>query len=203
VLNLPNYHWRRILSSGELNINTKKLYARIGMVASWQPVHNGHVPILRALCTRSTHALIGIGSSNKYNLRNPFTLEERTAMLRWVLAEWKNYTLIPVPDLDDGPRWRALVKDLFGSLDIFVTENPYVSSLLADDYTQLRPVELIPENERIPIDGSKVRQAMASNSGWQEFVPKGIADYITSNQLDARFRQEFGLQTLALKTILK
>lgn len=178
-------------------------YERIGMVARWQPVHKGHVPVLRALCTQSTHALIGIGSSNKYNLRNPFTLEERVDMLQLVLAEWENYTLIPVPDLDDGPRWRALVKDLFGPLDLFVTANPSVSSLLSEEYNLIRPVELIPKNDQNRIDGRLVRQAMASNEDWLEFVPKRIADYIISNRLDIRFRQEFGLQTLALKTILK
>lgn len=124
-------------------------------------------------------------------------------MLSLVLEDWNNYTLIPVPDLDDGPRWRALVKKLFDPIDLFISENPYVSSLLAEDYMLMRPVELIPEEEHVPIDGSMVRQAMASNEGWQEFVPKRIADYIISKQLDARFRQEFGLQTLALKTILK
>jgi nicotinamide-nucleotide adenylyltransferase len=173
------------------------------MIARWQPVHKGHVPILHALCAQSTHALIGIGSSNKHNLRNPFTLEERTAMLHLVLTRWDNYTLIPVPDLDDGPRWRDLVKGLFTSLDLFVTDNPYVFSLLEDEYKLMRPIELIHEKEKIPINGRAVRQAMASNHSWEEFVPTEIADYITSNQLDIRFRQEFGLQTLALKTIMK
>jgi nicotinamide-nucleotide adenylyltransferase len=173
------------------------------MVARWQPVHKGHEPILRALCTQSTHALIGIGSSNKHNLRNPFSLEDRIAMLNLVLNKWQNYKLIPVPDLDNGPRWKALIKDLFSPLDLFVTDNPYVAQLLADDYPLMRPVELIAKDEQIPIEGRKVRLAMASNEKWQKFVPKEIADYIISNQLDTRFRHEFGLQTLALETIMK
>jgi nicotinamide-nucleotide adenylyltransferase len=171
---------------------------RIGMVARWRPVHLGHAPVLRALCDRASEALIGIGSSNRYDWRNPFTLEETIDMIRLVLVEQQNYTLIPVPDLDDGPRWRTMVIDLFGSLDLFVTDNPYVASLLDQDYRIIRPVTLVPQDEKIAIDGSLVRREMARGSGWRDLVPQEVADYIAARQLDDRFRREFGLKTLAL-----
>ncbi len=176
---------------------------RIGMVARWRPVHLGHASILRALCNRASRALIGIGSSNRYDLRNPFTLEETIDMIRLVLAGRMNYTLIPVPDLDDGPRWRLMVVDLLGPLDLYVTANPYVASLLARDYAIARPVELVPEAERMPVDGSMVRREMARGDGWQDLVPPEVAEYITSRELDRRFRREFGLQALALDTIVQ
>jgi len=175
-----------------------KRFERIGMVARWRPVHLGHAPVLRALCERAEHALIGIGSSNRYDARNPFTLEETGDMLRLALAGRENYRLVPVPDLDDGPRWRLLILDLFGPLDVFVTANPYVASLLAGDYRLLRPVELVPEKERIALDGRLVRREMARGDGWRDLVPPEVAEYLTSRQLDERFRREFGLQTLAL-----
>jgi len=168
------------------------------MVARWRPVHRGHALVLRALCDRAAQALIGIGSSNRYNLRNPFTLEETSDMIRLALGGRENYTLIPVPDLDDGPRWRLMILDLFGPLDLFVTANPYVASLLAGDYQVVRPVELIPEDEQIAIDGTTVRREMARGDGWRDLVPKNIADYIAARKLDERFRREFGLETLAL-----
>jgi nicotinamide-nucleotide adenylyltransferase len=176
-------------------------FERIGMVARWRPVHLGHAPVLRALCDRAEQALLGIGSSNRYDARNPFTLEETSDMIHLVLTGRENYRLIPVPDLDDGPRWRLMILDLFGPLDGFVTANPYVASLLADDYRLLRPVELIPEEERIAIDGRLVRREMARGDGWQDLVPPEVAVYLTDRQLDERFRREFGLQTLALDAI--
>lgn len=177
-------------------------FERIGMVARWRPVHRGHVPVLHALCDRAAQALIGIGSANRYDLRNPFTLDETMDMIRLVLAGRENYVLIPVPDLDDGPRWRIMVRDLFGPLDRFVTANPYVASLLAADYRIVRPVELVPETERVAIDGSMVRREMARGDGWRDLVPEAVADYIAANRLDERFRREFGLQTLALDTVV-
>jgi nicotinamide-nucleotide adenylyltransferase len=177
-------------------------FDRIGMIARWRPVHRGHLPVLRALCERASHALIGIGSSNRYDLRNPFTLDETSAMIELVLSDYANYTLIPVPDLDDGPRWRTLVIDLFGPLDLFVTDNPYVTSLMVNDYRVIRPVELVPEDKKILLDGAMVRRAMARGDGWQDLVPTEIAAYIAANRLDDRFRREFGLKTLALDAII-
>lgn len=178
-------------------------FERLGMVARWRPVHLGQAPVLRALCRHSDHTLIGIGSSNRYNLRNPFTIEETCDMINLVLAGWENYTLIPVPDLDDGPRWREMVLNLFGPLDLFVTDNPYVASLLENDYTIIRPVILVPDDEKVPIDGTLVRREMARGSDWRSLVPFEVAEYISDHQLDDRFRRQFGLQTLALDTFIE
>ena len=182
--------------------NPTTSFNRIGMVARWRPVHLGQAAVLRALCDRATHTLIGIGSANRYNFRNPFTLAETMDMVRIVLADHENYTLIPVPDLDDGPRWREMILDLFGPLDLFVTDNPYVFKLMAADYPVCRPVTLVPEDEKVPVEGAMVRRVMARGEGWEALVPPAVAEYITTNKLDDRFRQEFGLQTLALDTIV-
>ena len=179
------------------------MFNRIAMIARWKPVHLGHQSILRALCKNGGEVLIGIGSSNRYNLRNPFTLDETIAMIQHALTEYNNYKLIPVPDLDDGPRWRLMVKEIYGDLDLFVTDNPYVTSLLKDDYRLIRPVELVPSEERIQVDGSAVRRAMAMGDDWTSLVPNQVAEYIKFNHLDERFRKEFGLQTLALETIIQ
>ena len=179
-----------------------KKYSRIGMIARWKPVHLGHQAILRALCNSGEEALVGIGSSNRYNARNSFTPEETRDMIQLVLAEFTNYRIIPVPDLDDGPRWRVMVMDLLGDLDIFVTANPYVMNLLKDDYRVIPPVELIPPRERVPAEGSEVRRAMARGEDWESLVPQVIAEYIKSNRLDKRFREEFGLETLAMEIII-
>ncbi len=172
------------------------------MVARWRPVHRGHAAVLRALCASGEETLIGIGSANRYNVRNPFTLEETRDMLELVLGEFEGYKLIPVDDLDDGPRWRTIVADMFGPLDAFVTANPYVSSLMSETYRILRPVDLVPESERIAVDGTSVRMAMARGEDWADLVPAEVADYIKTRNLDERFRREFGLETLTLNTIV-
>jgi len=173
------------------------------MVARWKPVHIGQARVLHALCDFAEHVRIGIGSSNRYNARNPFTLEETMNMLDLALEGRENCQLLPVPDLDDGPRWREMVITLFGDLDCFVTDNPYVANLLANDYHVMRPVKLIAPEEQVRIDGAAVRIMMARGEHWQTWVPPKVAQYIRQNELDQRFRREFGLETLALQTTIR
>jgi nicotinamide mononucleotide adenylyltransferase len=171
---------------------------RIGMIARWKPVHIGHSAILEALVARARHALIGIGSSNEYNAANPFTAAESGEMIRLCLRGNENYSLVEVPDLHDGPRWRCLVLELFGELDLFVTANGYVRSLLQRDYRIVHPVKLIPPERQVAVDGTMVRRLMARGEEWRSLVPDVVSQFIDRNGLADRFRREFGLETIAL-----
>jgi nicotinamide-nucleotide adenylyltransferase len=183
--------------------NKEHNFSVVGIIARWQPVHKGHAASLNAICNLAENVLIGIGSSNIYNFRNPFTAEETADMLHLVLAGRMNYTLIPIPDLFDGPRWRVMVKELFGELNLFFTDNPYMAELMKDIYPIAKPVAHIPENERIAVSGTMVRREMARGTDWQKWVPDKIAKYIQMHKLDQRFRQEFGLETIALDSIIQ
>ena len=55
------------------------------------------------------------------------------------------------------------------------------------------------EEDRVRVSGTMVRRAMARGEDWQALVPSSIGKYILDNQLDERFRQEFGLKTLAME----
>ena len=177
-------------------------YQTVGMVARWQPVHLGHASVLEGLCQTAQQVKIGIGSANTHNLRSPFHLDEVVEMIHLTLTDFNNYQLIPLPDLNDGPRWREMVLDKFGPLDVFFTDNPYVSSLMQAVYPLEKPVRVVPEERRIPISGTIVRQAIARSEDWQSMLPAVVADYLIQNKLDERFRREFGLETLALETII-
>jgi nicotinamide-nucleotide adenylyltransferase len=168
------------------------------MVARWKPVHLGHAAVLEALVEHADEVLIGIGSSNRYDVRNPFTAEESEAMIRRVLGDHPGYAVLPVPDLGHGPRWRAMVTELFGPLDLFVTANDYVRDLMCEVYRVVHPVALVAPERRVPLDATAVRRAMARGEGWKEMVPPEVAAWIEGEGLDRRFRREFGLATLAL-----
>jgi len=147
--------------------------------------------------------LIGIGSSNRYNLRNPFTFEESEEMVGLSLEGFSNYQIFPIPDLDDGPRWRSMVRDLLGPLDLFLTDNPYVAHLMADIYPLAHPSIFLPPENKTRVDGTMVRLAMAKGCEWKELVPEKITTYLVERGLDDRFRKEFGLQTLSQVTIIQ
>jgi nicotinamide-nucleotide adenylyltransferase len=172
---------------------------KIGIVCRFKPVHLAHARILEQLCRQADQVLIGIGSSNRYDARNPFTLEETAAMLHAVLEpRFDNYELLEVPDLGQGPRWRAMVERGFGELDLFVSANDYVRSLLASAYPLAHPREVVPAALHVPVDGAGVRLAMARGEAWEPLVPPAVAEFLRVSRLPERFRREFGLATLSL-----
>ena len=168
------------------------------MIARWKPVHLGHTAVLEALTERASHAIIGIGSSNRYDASNPFTAAETVAMLRIALAGRDNYTLVGVPDLGHGPRWRAMVLELLGPLDLFVTANPYVRDLLKDDYTVVHPAWLVPPERHVAVDGTMVRRRILRGEDWRELVPAAVADLLERRGLVDRFRREFATAAISL-----
>lgn len=160
------------------------------MIARWRPLHRGQVAVLDALVERSDELQVGIGSSNQYDARNPFTAEETEAMLRLHLPA--AVRVLPVPDLGHGPRWTAMVLDLLGPLDLFVTANPYVWSLLAPHYRMCHPVHLVPPERRVPVEGTMVRAAMAEGEGWRALVTPEVEAWLHERRLVERYRREFG-----------
>ena len=173
-------------------MNTDTPISRLAMIARWKPVHLGHQVLLEGLVASAEHVVIGIGSSNRYDVQNPFTAAETSDMLRLALPDATNYSIIEVPDLGHGPRWRAMVAEMLGELDYFVTANAYVRSLLQDVYTVVHPVSFVAPERMVRVDGTMVRDAMATGGDWQTLVPASTAEYLQTNGLVERFRREFG-----------
>ncbi len=147
-------------------------------------------------------AVIGIGSSNKYNMRNPFTAAETRGMLDAYLSRrFKNYRFVDVTDFaHEDPaygaqRWTEFVKANF-PVHAIVTANKYVASLLQNDFGIIDPVKLIPSDQMIDLRATQVRYAMAGGDVWERFVPHEVATYMRVYGLDKRFVREFGEKTL-------
>jgi nicotinamide-nucleotide adenylyltransferase len=174
----------------------------IVILGRWQPVHLGHRAALHALCSQFDQVLVGIGSSNIHDYRNPFTLSEVTEMLHLTLASYTNYALVPIEDTPDDEAWCRNAIALFGKPEYFVTDNPYVASLLSDKFPLAHPAQFIPEEQKILVSGTVVRRELARGNRWAVLVPDEIAEFIITRQLDISFRERFGLQTLTMETIV-
>ena len=177
---------------------------RVGFVGRFKPLHNGGYSLLESACKNSDHVLIGIGSCNKYNLRNPFTAEESEEMIRRTLSPvYSNFEISYVPDFaqvpefSDGKEWKKYIVDKFGKLDYFISGNDFVRELLADSYPLLQPYEIIPEERKVRLKSTEVRIEMARFGDWESLVPKPVEEYLKQNGIVERFRSEFGIKTLA------
>jgi nicotinamide mononucleotide adenylyltransferase len=170
--------------------------ARAGFVARFRPPHLGHAAILSALAREAAVVVVGVGSANRYDLDNPFTGEETAGLLAQLLPAGRAEVHL-LPDLYDGPRWAAMVREFFGELDLFVTANPYVRSLVEGFWRVEHPLSLLDPAERVAVDGRAVRRAMARGEAWDRLVPPEVGRALRSKGLARRFREEFGLETLA------
>ena len=174
----------------------------VAILGRWQPVHIGHQAAIQSLCAHFHRVVIGIGSSNIHDYRNPFSLDEVKDMLRLSIGKTSNFTLMPIPDMIDDQEWRRKVIHEFGQPEYFITANPYVKSLLNENYLVSHPANFIPEERKIAVSASLVRRQMAQGGDWQSLVPAKVSQYISSQQLDVRFRKEFGLHTLAVELMI-
>ncbi|MFH1182288.1 MAG: NUDIX domain-containing protein [Candidatus Woesearchaeota archaeon] len=181
-----------------------KPLGKAGVIGRFRPPHLGTALLLEALCEQAEHAIIGIGSANKYNCRNPFTAEEAKQMVDLLLKpRFSNYEFVEVqdyghiPEHSDGKKWVEEVANSFGALDAFVSGNNYVHELLVAKYPVLNSYDIIPRGKWVKASGTMVRQAMAAGRDWKMLVPEAVAGYIERNRLDQRFRKEFGLETIA------
>ena len=171
---------------------------KLGAIGRFKPLHKGGAVLLETMCKKADYVLIGIGSSNQYDMRNPFTAEETRDMIDLVLApEFDNYEVIEVPDLFNEPRWIEQALRLYDGIDTFVSGNEYVYDLLKDHYKMIQPTEIVPVEKRVKVRATEVRVEMAKGEDWEKYVPEQVAEYIKQNKLDQRFREEFGLETLA------
>lgn len=176
---------------------------RVGLIARFKPLHNGGALMLEAVCERAGHVVIGIGSCNKYNARNPFTADESKDMVdKFLTGRFSNYSFISVPDFghipkySDGQMWREYIFNTYGELDHFVSGNDYVSELLKNNYDIIHPASLISRDKQVRLRATEVRIEMARFGNWKELVPENVAGYLESSGLVDRFRREFGLETL-------
>lgn len=84
------------------------------VIGRFQPFHNGHLALIREALRVAPRVVVVVGSANALRSpRNPWTHEERGAMIRGALSgeERARVDLVPMRDYFDEPRWRRnLVK---------------------------------------------------------------------------------------------
>jgi len=84
------------------------------IVGRWQLFHKGHQTLLKAALATAQQVIVVIGSAHRSrDVRNPFTWEERQAMVQATLSEADlgRVKFLPVRDYFDDARWNAAVRE--------------------------------------------------------------------------------------------
>lgn len=145
-------------------------------IGRFQPFHLGHLKDIQEIVKKVDELIIGIGSSQYSNTKkNPFSVEERIRMIEDTLIAKgiKNYTIYPIPDIHDYPRWVEHVKTIVPDFDYVVTGSRLTTRLFKEKNIEIRKVKILKE-----IHSTAIRDAMLNDKDWKQFVPKQVADYL-------------------------
>lgn len=150
------------------------------LIGRMQPVHNGHMEVIKQILNEVDEIIIGIGSAQaSHELKDPFTAGERIVMMSQALAERdidpSRYYIIPMQDINFNAIWVSHVKMLTPPFNIVYSGNPLVKQLFSEEGYEVRQPPLY---DRLHLSGSEVRRRILNDENWQELVPKASVDLI-------------------------
>lgn len=154
-------------------------------IGRFQPFHKGHEHALKELFKRFDRIVIGIGSINISNEKNPFTFEERKKMIKDALKEFKGkYKIIGIPDFFNDSKWAnyCMKKAKF---DVVVTGSAWVERCFKGIKPVIKPKFLKPKKYK----ATRIRELIAKNKKWENLVPKAVANYIKKIKGEERIRR--------------
>ncbi|AMD17554.1 nicotinamide-nucleotide adenylyltransferase [Methanobrevibacter sp. YE315] len=167
------------------------------LIGRMQPVHNGHMQVIKRILDEVDEIIIGIGSAQlSHELKDPFTAGERIVMMSQALCEAgvdsSRYYIIPMQDINFNAIWVSHVKMLTPPFSIVYSGNSLVKQLFSEEGYEVRQPPLY---DRLHLSGTEVRKRILEDSNWQELVPEATVNLI--NEIDGIER----LKNLSIKEI--
>ena len=150
------------------------------LVGRMQPVHNGHLQVIKDILEKVDEVIIGIGSAQlSHTIKDPFTAGERVMMLTKALSEngihASKYYIIPIQDVACNSTWVAHVKMLTPPFKYVYSGNPLVQRLFIEAGNKVTEPPLF--NREI-YSGTEVRRRILEDENWESLVPKCVANVI-------------------------
>ncbi len=148
------------------------------VIGRFQPLHRGHMEILRKCASESDHLVVGIGSAQySHDPENPFTAGERYKMIYDSLrAEGlDNFSIVPVEDLNRYSVWVAHVVSMVPPFGRVYSNNPMTRRLFTEAGYDVRRSPLY---NRDVYSGTEVRRRMVAGEDWRSLVPDSVARII-------------------------
>ena len=143
------------------------------IIGRFQPFHLGHVAAVRFALENVDSLSIGIGSSNRFNeKKNPFTADERKEMILSSLDEntLDKVKIYYIPDVDNHERWTHHVDEIVPKYDVVFSNDDFTHALFKKRNIK---VVSVPLAKREVLSGTEIREKIASDQSWSEFVPDG------------------------------
>lgn len=148
-------------------------------IGRFQPLHHGHIYVLRKILELHKKIKIGIGSSQLSSTKNdPFTNEERKRFLKSALEKRNitNYEIYDIPDIFNAKKWVEHVASIVGSFNVIYSNSDWVRQLFQNKgYTLGKKLGIFKKK----YNGSNVRKLISKeNKNWTTLVPKEVVNLI-------------------------
>lgn len=162
------------------------------IIGRFQPLHLGHLTLIKESFNYIHHLKIGIGSSQVFDtIENPFTYEERKLFIDLSLSDEKIhpncYSIYPIPDKFDFTLWMDSIIKIVGEFDVIFTNNLWIGRLF-----QLRNKYLVYDLkfEFAKFNGSKIRELIYNEKPqWSELVPYPVFKYVSEPEILNRMQK--------------
>ncbi len=169
------------------------------VLGRFQPFHKGHAHLVKVALENFEQITIAIGSAQEeWTVDNPFSVQERTDMLRaWATSNQfqDNITIVGIEDINDPPNWVEHASKHHGE-GTLVTSDDAPTRLYETAAVQVHWVDL---HEREQFEGWRIRQTCmmlstvydddATRMVLAPSVPESIIEWLITNDGLYRFSQ--------------
>ena len=148
--------------------------SRVLFVGRCQPFHLGHLAMVEALVREYDEVVVILGSSQASDTpKNPFSLEERTRMLRESLqAEGlEAVQIVPLRDVGDHAAWLEELIALAPAFEAIVSHDDVTRHIFERAGYEVLDRPLL---ERESLSGTEVRRRVRAGEDWEELVPPAV-----------------------------
>ena len=182
----------------ELNSEGKKEAIAL-FLGRFQPLHKGHLSVIKIISQIYGCIKIGIGSSQfSHTKHNPFTKYERKQFIQNCLREISippdKVHIFFIPDLFNAKQWVKNVISIVGHFDVVVSNSDWVRSLFEQEKYPLADKILF---EKEKYNGTKIRKLIVDeDEQWKTLVPKCVIDLIKKYQGEKRIRSDYRIDNM-------
>jgi nicotinamide-nucleotide adenylyltransferase len=161
-------------------------------VGRFQPLHKGHIDIIKKILKENEQIIIAVGSAEKnYVPENPLTAGERVLIIDETLKAEKidpaRYCIIPVRNIDNYALWVDHLNLYVPPYETIYTGSGIVKACYEGAQSKKRLVKI---KRVLPISSTKVRLSMLnSTKDWEKMVPRKTAELLKKIGLPKRMQQ--------------
>ncbi|MCK4381154.1 MAG: nicotinamide-nucleotide adenylyltransferase [Candidatus Lokiarchaeota archaeon] len=180
--------WKTILNTDFFSlfeIETEQSYENRNSIAlfigRFQPLHHGHIYVLKNILKLYKKVKIGIGSSQfSHKLNDPFSSEERNKFINAALKKRdissKQYEIYDIPDIFNAKKWVDHVISIVGNFNSIFSNSDWVRELFFNKGIKVEKKITIFKKK---FNGNYIRKLMFKNDKkWKNLVPKEVIELI-------------------------